>query len=118
MGSAGVHSDTHVQERYLAREKHRNNVFLCVKAGAEPWRISLQSCSEGKMRWQILLLVACSGRTAAVLYTRADETQLYARCRYVASTVYLTRAHPSASSPRKQTLATKVRCLCSMQRTE
>lgn len=52
------------------------------------------------------------------VYAGADETQLYARCKYVASTVYLRRAHPSASCPRKQALATKVRRLCSMQRTE
>lgn len=52
--------------------------------------------------------VACCGRTAAVLYTGAGETQLYARRKYVASTEYLTRAHPSASSPRKKVLATKL----------
>lgn len=54
--------------------------------------------------------VACCGRTAAALYTGADETKLYARRKYVASTMYLTRAHPSASSPRKEALA-KVRSL-------
>lgn len=103
---AGIQAQTCKKDTQA--EKIREMMFFVIKLEQNHGQFLHYHTQKGKLKGKF----CCQWPTpAAVLYTSANETQPYTTGKYVASTGYSKSAHPSASSPRKQAFATKVRAL-------